>query len=134
MQAVLQLALLAVQAMVPPPAPDRPPLWCKVAGFALIGVCGVIAMAFALVAIWLFLTPVIGARLTALAIAVLALLTAMVLALLLRRRPNPAPAPAPPPTAMLAEVERLVRANLAPSLLAALIAGVMAGSSGPDRS
>ncbi len=99
----------------------------------MIFLCGLIAMVFSLLAIWLYLVPLIGGALTALAIAAVALLTVIVLALLLRRRPAPAPPPAPSPAVLLAEIDKLVRTNLAPSLLAALIAGVMAGSSGPNR-
>jgi hypothetical protein len=132
MRDIMPLALLAAQLMAPKPAPARVPIWCMIAGGAAIGLCALIAIGFGVTALWLVLRPQIGSAYTALAIAGLALMLAGILGLLLR--PRPAPPATVAPVALLAEAEQLIRANLVPSLLAALIAGAVTGSVVADRS
>jgi hypothetical protein len=93
------------------------------------GACAVAALACALAAIWIFARPHVGAA-GAWAI-VTGILLAKSLALLALSRYCLKPRPTPPAGAdvplLVTEATRLVRDNKAPVLLAALLAGLIAG-------
>lgn len=133
MQDLVRLALLAARMVAPPAAPPCRPAWVGIAGFALAAVFGCLALGFTMAALWLFLWPWLGGGGTALVLAGLTLATAAGLALWLRQAPAKAAAPAPPAVSLEA-AEQLIRAHLAPSLLAALMAGAYFGSNRSPRS
>ena len=91
--------------------------------------CGVAAMACALVALWLYVLPQVGP--TGAPLVVAGVLLAMCLALLALVRygmkPRPPPATSAAPSVLIAEATRLVNENKAAALLAALLAGLVAG-------
>ncbi len=145
MRELLQFALLAAQAVAaaqPAPPQVRPPwrLRCRIAGLAIVVLCILIAGGFILTALWLFLVPLIGPLFTALVIAGLALLKAICIAVALRYWPTasvaavPSPVPSPlSPAVLLAEAAAVFKANKAPVLFAALLAGAVAGTAKPGH-
>ncbi len=125
----LQLALMAAQAvaaMKSSPPPGR--AWCRIAGVASMALCLLIASGFLLAALWLFLEPRLGAIQTALLIAALLALKATVIALLLRYWRPTRKASAPIEALPVAELMAVFNTHKMPALLAALAAGVIAGT------
>ncbi len=105
-----------------------------VAAMAVVAVaaagCAVAAIACTLAALWIYAWPRVGAAGAALIVA--GVLLAMSLGLLLVLRFGLAPRPPPPPhtdaaSMLFAESVRLLKENKAPVLLAALLAGLLAG-------
>ena len=91
--------------------------------------CGVAAMACALVALWLYVLPQVGPTGAPLVVAGVLLAMCLALVALLRYglKPRPAPASGVAPSVLIAETARLVNENKAAALLAALLAGLVAG-------
>jgi hypothetical protein len=116
---------------VPQPAQRPSRRWCVVAGVAAVVVCWLAASGCLLTAVWLFLLPLLGPVGTPLVIGCLLLLKAASILLWLRyglARPC-APAPAAiAPAVLLAEAERLFKANTGPVLMTALLVGLFAGT------
>jgi hypothetical protein len=133
----LQWALMAVQAVVAAKAaPPRARPWCLITGAVSVGFCLLIAAGFLLAAAWLVLVPLIGALNTALVIAGLALFTASLIMLFLRYGQPSSPVAAPTSlldSVPLAELGQMFNGNKASILLAALLAGVIAGSTKTER-
>jgi hypothetical protein len=117
MSTLIRLALAA--------AGDGPRVRRTTARFA----CAVAALACGLAALWICVLPHVGAAGAAAIVA--GVLLALCLALLALVRYGLKPRPTPPVGAgvplLLAEAARLVRDNKGPTLLAALVAGFVAG-------
>ena len=134
MQEILRLALMAAQAMAAtnPPQPRVRP-YCVVGGVAGILLCLLTASGLVTAAAWLFLLPHLGPVGTPLVLAGIVLVKACAILLWLRWR-SPRPVPAAPLSAsvadlapILAEAERMFSANKLPTLMAALLAGLVVG-------
>jgi hypothetical protein len=133
MQSLIRLALMAAQLIaVPQPAPPRVRPWCVAAGVSAVVVCWLAASGCLLTALWLFLLPLLGPAGTPLVIGCLLALKAASILLWLRyglARPAP-PAPSViAPAVLLAEADRLFKANTGPVLMTALLVGLFAGGS-----
>jgi hypothetical protein len=134
MQEILQLALLAAQAVTAanPPKPRARP-YCVAGGVVWIALCLLTANGLLLTAAWLFLLPMLGPAGTPLALAGVVLIKAGAILLWLRSRSSraalatPQPLPAAHLAPILAEAERMFSANKLPALTAALLAGLLAG-------
>lgn len=105
----------------------------RIAVTAVAGACcGVAAIACALVALWLYVLPQVGP--TGAPLVVAGVLLGMCLALFAlvqyRFRPRPPPAAGVAPSVLIAEATRLLNENKGTVLLAALLAGLVAGSRG----
>ena len=133
MQSLIRWALLAAQlvAVPQPPAPPRRHPWCIAAGAAAAVLCWLAASLCLLTALWLYLLPLLGPVGTPLVIGCLLALKAAAILLWLRHgQASPTPAPAAiQPAALLAEAERLFKANTAPVLMSALLVGLFVGGS-----
>jgi hypothetical protein len=134
MRELLQLALLAAQAVAaskPQPPQERP--YVVVTCVVGITLCMLVAEGFLVTAIWLFLLPVLGSAFTALALAGIVLVKAGLIAVWLRLKPSRATphatAPAMHPLALLPpvleEAGRMFNAHKAPSLMAAMLIGLV---------
>lgn len=105
----------------------------NVAGIAVTTVaaacCGFAAIACALAALWLFLLPQLGPTGAPLVIAgVLVVMCGALLAVLRHEmKPGPPPPAGIAPSVLLAEATRLLNENKAAVLMAALLAGLVAG-------
>ena len=138
MQSLIRLALLAAQLLaVPQPAQPRVRPWCVAAGVSAVVVCWLAASGCLLTALWLFLLPLLGPAGTPLVIGGLLALKAASILLWLRyglaRPAAPPPAVIAPaviaPAVLLAEADRLFKANTGPVLMTALLVGLFAGGS-----
>jgi hypothetical protein len=102
---------------------------CAALTRVVAGGCAVAALACGLAALWICVLPHVGAAGAAAIVA--GVLLALCLALLALVRYGLKPRPTPPVGAgvllLLAEAARLVRDNKGPTLLAALVAGFVAG-------
>ena len=135
MREILQLALAAAQAVTAAQQPKprvRP--YCVVVLAVGIFLCLLAASGLLLTALWLFLLPYLGPVGTPLALAGIMLIKAGAYLLWLRigRSRPAATAPASISAAdlapVLAEAERLFRANKLSALTAALLAGLVVGA------
>jgi len=133
MQSLIRLALMAAQmAVAPQPTQPRVRPWFVAAGVAVAVACWLAASACLLTALWLFLLPTLGPAATPLVIAVLLVLKAAGILLWLRyglARPAAPASAAIVPLALLAEADRLFKANTAPVLMTALLVGLFVGGS-----
>ena len=135
MNEILRLVLVAAQAAAtaqPPPPRARP--YLVAVGALTIAICLAIASGFILTALWVFLLPYLGPVWTPLALAGMLLLTAGAVVLVLRTRPARAATPATAPVSIsqfapiLAEAGQVFNDHKLTVLIAALLAGVVAGS------
>ena len=132
---MIDILRVAVQAMLAG-SPPRRTAWpyCAVLGVAGILVCLLAACGLLLTSAWLFLLPHLGLVGAPLALAAAAMVLAAMLLVWLRLvhiRPKPAmplSVSAVQLAPLLAEAERMVRSHKLPMLSAALLAGVLAGS------
>ena len=105
----------------------------KVASIAVTTVaaacCGCAAIACALAALWLYVLPLVGPTGAPLVVAGVLLVMCLALTVVLRHelRPRPPPPPGIAPSVLLAEATRLLNENKAAVLMAALLAGLVAG-------
>jgi hypothetical protein len=103
---------------------------CAAVGTVAGTLCAIAAVACGLAALWIYVLPHTGAVGAPLVVG--GVLVALCLAMLMLVRYGLAPRQAPGPAAgspalLLADMTRLVRDNKAPVLMAALLAGLVAG-------
>lgn len=91
--------------------------------------CGVAALTCGLVALWLYMLPLVGPTGAPLVVGGVLLVLCLVLLAVVRYgvRPRPPPPAAITPTALLAEATRVLNENKGTLLTAALLAGLVAG-------
>ena len=94
--------------------------------------CGFAAIACALVALWLYVLPQVGPTGAPLVVAgsFSACASSCSLSCSYGLRPRPPPAAGVAPSVLIAEATRLINENKGTVLLAALLAGLVAGSRG----
>lgn len=92
--------------------------------------CGFAAMTCALVALWLYVLPKVGPTGAPLVVGGVLVVMCLVLVALVRYelRPRPSPPAGVTSTVLIAEATRLLKENKGPVLLAALVAGLVAGT------
>jgi hypothetical protein len=98
---------------------------------ALALCCGISAFGCALAALWIYAIPHVGAVGAPLVVAAVLLVIGLGLIALSRRSPrarHPLPAVSIDYAAVAAELSDMVREHKAPTLIAAFLAGVMAGT------
>ena len=131
MRDIALLAVTIAEALVTRQRPETGRLAGLVLAVSLAGVCALAATGCGLAALWIQTEPVLGpAGAPALVAGVLAALglAALAVAWSLRKSRQPPPNPAATAEILLAEITRITQAHAGPMLLAALAAGLTAGS------